>query len=230
MEENIIDLGSVNVPTSWDDVKLKTFQELERYYSDKDKDFDLREVLHIMIDKDIDYVNTLPINIAEKIMDKMSFLQTEPDIKEPTNKIEIDGEIYEVNIMEKMKTGEFVAANRIIDLDKFNYAAILAIICRKNGEIYDSKFEAEIFDKRLKMFEETPVTKIMPVLSFFLRSYVTLVALSQMYSETEDAVNLTLTDIEDSQKIGGLKKLYLRWQTKKLLKLLKSSSSTLRIH
>ena len=229
MEENIIDLGSVNVPTSWDDVKLKTFSELERYYSDKDKDFDLREVLHIMIDKDIDYVNTLPINIAEKIMDKMSFLQTEPDIKEPTNKIEIDGEIYEVNIMEKMKTGEFVAANRIIDLDKFNYAAILAIICRKNGEIYDSKFEAEIFEKRLKMFEETPVTKIMPVLSFFLRSYVTLVALSRMYSETEAAVNLTLTDIEDSQKIGGLKKLYLKWRTNKLLKLLKSSSSTLRI-
>ena len=230
MEENIIDLGSVNVPTSWDDVKLKTFSELERYYSDKDKDFDLREVLHIMIDKDIDYVNTLPINIAEKIMDKMSFLQTEPDIKEPTNKIEIDGEIYEVNIMEKMKTGEFVAANRIIDLDKFNYAAILAIICRKNGEIYDSKFEAEIFDKRLKMFEETPVTKIMPVLSFFLRSYVTLATLSQMYSETEDAVNLIQKDIEDSQKIGALKKLYLRWRTNKLLKSLKSNNSILRIH
>ena len=230
MEENIIDLGSVNAPTSWDDVKLKTFQELERYYSDKDKDFDLREVLHIMIDKDIDYVNALPINIAEKIMDKMSFLQTEPDIKEPTNKIEIDGEIYEVNIMEKMKTGEFVAANRIIDLDKFNYAAILAIICRKNGEIYDSKFEAEVFDKRLKMFERTPVTKIMPVLSFFLGCYVTLATLSQMYSETEDAVNLIQKDIENSQNVGALKKLYMRWQTKKLLKLLKSSSSTLRTH
>ncbi len=230
MEENIIDLGSVNVPTSWDDVKLKTFSELERYYSDKDKDFDLREVLHIMIDKDIDYVNALPINIAEKIMDKMSFLQTEPDIKEPTNKIEIDGEIYEVNIMEKMKTGEFVAANRIIDLDKFNYAAILAIICRKNGEIYDSKFEAEVFDKRLKMFEETPVTKIMPVLSFFLRSYATLVALSQMYSETEDAVNLIQKDIENSQNVGALKKRYLKWRTNKLLKSLKSNNSILRTH
>ena len=228
MEENIIDLGSVNVPTSWDDVTLRIFSELERYYSDKD--FDLREVLHIMIDKDIDYVNTLPINIAEKIMDKMSFLQTEPDIKEPTNKIEIDGETYEVNVIEKMKTGEFVAANRIIDMDKFNYAAILAIICRKNGEIYDSKFEAEIFDKRLKMFEETPVTKIMPVLSFFLHSYVTLATLSRMYSETEAAVNLIQKDIENSQNVGALKKLYLKWRMNKLLKSLKSNNSILRIH
>ena len=229
MEENIIDLGSVNVPTSWDDVTLRIFSELEKYYADKDKNFDLREVLHIMIDKDIDYVNALPINIAEKIMDKMSFLQTEPEIKEPTPKIEIDGETYEVNVMEKMKTGEFVAANRIIDMDKFNYAAILAIICRKNGEIYDSKFEAEIFEKRLKMFEDTPVTKIMPVLSFFLGCYVTLATLSQMYSQVEGAVSLTLTDIEDSQKIGGLKKLYLRWRTNKLLKLLKSNNNILRI-
>ena len=38
-EENVIDLGVWNVPTSWDEVTLKQYQEIERYYEDKDKDF-----------------------------------------------------------------------------------------------------------------------------------------------------------------------------------------------
>lgn len=229
MEENIIDLGEISVPISWDDVTLKTFSELERYYGDKDKDFDLREVLHIMIGKDIDYVNSLPINISEKIMDKMSFLQTEPPHKEPTNKVEIDGETYEVNIMEKMKTGEFVATDTIIKSDKYNYAAILAVICRKQGEIYDSKFEAEMFEDRVKMFESASVVKIIPVLSFFLSSYVTLATLSLLYSEVEEGISHTQKSIETSHNLGVFKKLYLSWQTKKLLKSLRSSSNTLQI-
>ena len=184
----------------------------------------------IMIDKDVDYVNSLPINIAEMIMDKMSFLQTSPNVNEQSNKIEIDGETYEVNVMEKMKTGEFVSANRAIESDKYNYAAILAIICRKQGEKYDSKFEAEEFEKRVKMFENTPITKIMPVLSFFLNSYITLETLSLMYSEVEDAISHIQKNIETSQNVGVLKKHYLKWRTNKLLKSLRSSNSISQTH
>lgn len=229
MEENIIDLGSIFVPTSWEDVKLKTFQELERYYADTDKEFDLREVLHIMIDKDIDYVNSLPINIAEKIMDKMSFLQTEPAKQEPSNKITIDGETYEVNVMEKMKTGEFVSTDTIIKSDKYNYAAILAIICRKKGEIYDSKFEAELFEDRVKMYENTPITKILPVISFFLQKWFVAETLSRMYSEVEGAISHIQKNIETSHKIGVFKKRYLNWRMNKLKKSLKSNKPILPI-
>lgn len=229
MEENIIDLGEITVPEKWEDVTLKMFQELERYYANTDKDFDLREVLHIMIRKDVDYVSNLPISISEKIMEKMSFLQTEPTPQKPTNKIEIDGETYEVNVMEKMKTGEFVATDTITKSDKYNYAAILAVICRKKGEIYDSKFEAEVFDDRVKMFEETSVMKIMPVLSFFLSSYAALATLSLMYSQVEEAVNHTQRDIEISRNVGVFKKLYLSWQARKLLKSLKSNNNFLQI-
>lgn len=228
--ENVIDLGEITVPEKWEDVTLKMFQELERYYANTDKDFDLREVLHIMIQKDVDYVSNLPISISEKIMEKMSFLQTEPAPQKPTNKIEIDGETYEVNVMEKMKTGEFVATDTITKSDKYNYAAILAVICRKKGEIYDSKFEAEVFDDRVKMFEETSVMKIMPVLSFFLSSYAALATLSLMYSQVEEAVNHTQRDIEISRNVGVFRKLYLNWQTRKLLKSLKSNNNFLQIH
>ena len=45
--ENVIDFGSWTVPTSWEEITLKQFQEIEKYYSNKDKDFDIRDVLHI---------------------------------------------------------------------------------------------------------------------------------------------------------------------------------------
>ena len=35
--ENVIDFGSWTVPSKWEDVTLKMFQEIEKYYSDKDR-------------------------------------------------------------------------------------------------------------------------------------------------------------------------------------------------
>ena len=42
--ENVIDFGKWTTPKSWDELTLKQFQEIEKYYSDKDKKFDVREV------------------------------------------------------------------------------------------------------------------------------------------------------------------------------------------
>ena len=142
--ENTIDLGKWSVPTSWDELDLKMFQEIERYYSDKDKEFDVREVLHIFTEHTTDDINSLPYEFVEKIMEKLSWLGEEPKFGEPTNKIIIDGITYQVNVQEKLRTGEFIAVDTILKNDKFNYAAILAILCRKEGEVYDSKFENEI--------------------------------------------------------------------------------------
>ena len=57
--ENVIDFGSWTVPTSWDELTLKQFQEIEKYYSNKDKDFDIREVLHIFTNKTEDEIKAL---------------------------------------------------------------------------------------------------------------------------------------------------------------------------
>ena len=55
-EEVIKDFGQITCPTKWEDVTLKKFQAIEAFYEDKGKDVDIREIVHIMIDKDIDYV------------------------------------------------------------------------------------------------------------------------------------------------------------------------------
>ena len=225
-EKDIIDFGEVSVPKSWEEIDLKTFQDIERYYADKDKQFNIIEVLHIVLNKDKDWVMSLPSEFLDIILEKLAFLQTQPEVKEPTNKIKIDGEEYVVNIMEKLKTGEYVAFDTVLKNDTHNYAAMLAILCRKPGEIYDSKFEAEVYENRVKMFEQQPITNILPICSFFLTLWVTLGKHSAMYSQVEEAINHTAKHIKTSKNLGVFRRFYMNWQIRKLRKSLKSSKRT----
>ena len=223
--ENVIDFGSWTVPTSWDELTLKQFQEIEKYYSNKDKDFDIREVLHIFTNKTEDEINELPIVFTNELMNKLMFLKDKPKDYEPSNFIDIDGVRYGINIMEKLKTGEFVAIDTILKSDPHDYISILAVLCRKNGEIYDSKFEAELFEERQKLFAKQPIMKIMPLISFFLNLYIVRMTHSQLYSEVEEGLNLIQQNIDSSENLGVFKRHSLNSQMKKLRKLLKSNKS-----
>lgn len=225
MDKNIIDLGSVTVPTSWNDVTLKMYSDIERYYSDKDKEFNILDVIDILIDKDRDYVMSLPQEFLENILEKLSFLQTSPEEKEPVNYIEIDGERYTVHTENKLKVGEYVAADTAMKGDKHNYAAFLAILCRKDGELYDSKFENEVLEDRIKMWEKQPVTKILPVVGFFLNLYIILQMPTLLSSKVMEAIDLTRKDIETLQKNGAVSKRSMKSAMKKLKKLEKSIST-----
>ena len=167
MEENKIDFGEITVPSSWNDITLKKYQEIEAFYDESQDNFNVMDVLHIMIDKDIDYINSLPAEFLDIILDKLSFLTEKPDFGEPTNKITIDGELYTVHFENQLKVGEYIAADTILKNDKHNYAALLAILCRKDGELYDSKFENEVIEERIKLFEKQPVLKVMGLIQFF---------------------------------------------------------------
>lgn len=223
--ENIIDLGSIDVPTSWNDISLKKFSDIERYYEDKDKDFDVREVLHILTDKSIDYINMLPAEFLDDILSKLTFLNKRPEEKQPTNEISIDGCTYKVNTMEKLKTGEYVSVDTVMKADKHNYAAILAILCRKEGEIYDSKFEAEVLEDRIKMFERQPVVNVLAIVGFFLQSYIVSVTPTLLSSKVEEALDLTRKNIESSHRNGEISKRSMKSAMKKLKKLEKSIKS-----
>lgn len=220
-----INLGSWNVPTSWDEITLKQFQDIDNYYKDKERKFDVRDVIHILTNKTIDEVNQLPVEFLEIIFDKLSFMNEQPVVGEPTNKIELDGVTYQVHIMNKLKTGEYVAVDSVVKTDAANFAAILAIICRKEDEIFDSKFENEILEDRIKMFENAPITKVLPVMNFFINCYILSETPSQLYSTIEEEINLTRQNIQDSVKNGGHTKLFSRWQMRKLRKLEKSLKS-----
>ena len=223
--DNGLDMGIWNVPRNWDEVTLKQYQEIEEYYADKDRKFDIRDVLHIFCNKTIDEVNALPISFTAKIMDILSFLETAPKVDKASAVIKIDGEVYQCNVMEKMKTGEYLAIDTIIKSNPHDYSSMFAVLCRKSGEIFDSKFEAEVFDKRKEMFERQSITKIMPLISFFLNLFLQLKIPFLLYSQAEEELNLIQRSINDSQKIGVFKRRYLNLRMKKLRKLLQSSKS-----
>ena len=225
MEDNIIDYGVWTCPKSWDGITLKKYQDIETFYEGKDK-HDVRDIIHILCDKTTDEVNALPLEFLDEIMENMLFLNEAPKIEKPSNIIEIDKEKYQVNIMEKLKTGEWVAFDTVLKNDRHNYAAMLAILCRKEGEIFDSKFEAEIFEDRVKLFEKQPITKILPIISFFMVCYMTLEKHSQLYTQVEAVANHILSNIETSEKLGAFKKRYLKWRVKKLIKSIKQNKNT----
>lgn len=225
-KEIIKDFKEWKVPTRWEDLTLKTYEDIERYYKDGDKEFNVIDVLDILTDKSRDEINELPAEFLEIILTHLSFLATQPKVDEPSNKIVIDGETYAVNVMEKLKVGEYVAVDTILKNDRHDYASILAILCRKQGEVYDSKYEAEIFEDRKKMFEEQPVIKILPIVNFFLQLYATSEIPSLLSSKVENAIDHIQQNIATSDRIGVFKKYYLNWRMKKLRKSLKSIKCT----
>lgn len=223
--ENRIDLGEIIVPDSWDKITLKMYSDIERYYADKNESFDVRKVLHIFTGKSEDEINAIPLEFLEKIMSHLSFLQEPIKEEDSRNWVDIDGIRYTVHTENKLKTGEYVAADSIIKNDPHNYAALMAILCRKDGELFDSKFENEVLESRIKLFEEQPVTKILPICTFFLRLYVISIAPSLLSLKVQEAISQERENIWNLRKSGALSILSTRSVMRKLRKLEKSISS-----
>lgn len=221
-DKNIIDYGELNIPESWNDVTLKQYQEIEKYYENKDEGFDVLSVIDILTGKDKDYIKSLPMEFLDIILDKLSFLTVSPQTPEPSNKITIDKETYTIHFENQLKVGEYIAADSILKSDKHNYAALLAILCRKEGEAYDSKFENEVIEDRIKFWEKQPVTKVLNLITFFLQLANLLYLPTLLSSQVEEAISLTRNHIETSHKNGEISKRSMKSAMKKLTKLEKS--------
>ena len=219
------DFGEWKVPQSWDDLTLGKFQELERLYDgeeDKERKFDVRDVLDLMTDRTKDEINELPIEFTDSLLRKMYWLHEQPDFGKPSNKITIDGETYTVHTENEMKFGEYVALDTAMKGDKHNYAAMLAILCRKDGEVFDAKFENEILPSRIEFWKNVSVMKVMPIVSFFLELSSMSLQVSQLSLEVQEGINHILKHIETSKRNGVFSALYTKWQVRKLKKLQKS--------
>ena len=219
--EEIIDLGSISIAERWDDIDLLTYQKIEKFYEEDDKT-DIIELMSIVTGKDKDFLMSLPFEYIEILINKMSFLTTLPEEKEATNKIIIDGEEYIINFQNKLRTGEYIAAETMLKEDKRNYAAILAILCRKKDELYDSHFENEILEDRIKLFEKQPVTKILQLIGFFLKLWAILEMPTQLSLKVKEEINLELENIQNLRKNGDLSARSTKRLTKKLQKLKES--------
>lgn len=207
-KEILYDFGEWTIADKWEDVSLKQFVELMRLNDSGIRD--IRDVIAILSDHTKDEINMLPIDFIESMMARLTFLNKAPEL-DNSNQIEIDGETYFVNVMEKLKTGEFVDINTAIQSDSLNYAAFLAILCRKKDEVYDDDFIANKLDERIEMYNNQPITKILPVIGFFLNLYrISKTPSQNCMTEIQQTANQLLKDTETSLRSGGYKKLSLK--------------------
>lgn len=209
------------IPTSWDEVTLDTFINLQALYKDDYKP-SFTEIISVLSNIKKEELNNYPALIIEKVMDNLTFLST-PITNETNNTITINGERYIVNTEEELLFGEYVDAQTILDADRSNFKAILGILCRKEDEVYNDVFIAKKLNKRIEMFGQQPITKVYPIISFFLNKWILSPQNMKSYSEKLlDHTNQLVMSIEDSLKNGTGKKSFLNSPMRKLKKLKKS--------
>ena len=224
-KNNNENLGKWVLPTRWKDVTLGQFAELEKLYNGSASEgaIDQIDIISILSGKDRDEVMNLPLEFMETMMVHLVFLETQPEIGDATDRVEIDGETYIINYKEKLKFGEYVDFDQLMKSNPNDYPSMFAIICRKEDEAYDSEYISSEFQKRVEMFARQPVTKMLPLIAFFLRRYQILEQCFQASLGIKEAINLTLDNIQTFATSGvgtGLRSYLLTRKFKKLRKLI----------
>lgn len=219
-----MDFGKITIPTKWSEVTLKQFQELMKIYNQEDKD--ILDILSLFTQKSKKELRQMPSEFIETMLVHLQFMNTKLEV-EPSSQIDIDGKIYRINYTEKLKFGEFVDVETLIKEDKYNWAAILAMLCRLEGEIYDDDFIANQLDERIKMYESLPIDRALQLINFFLKlklRYITYSLRSLTLKEAREAAESLVQSIRDSVKDGAgtkLNSIYAKIELRKLEKQLK---------
>ena len=190
-----INLGQYHVAESWEDVTLLQWQNYVRNASSKeDNSVDIISTLETFSDIPRSIINQIPTDLFEKVIERLKWIKDTPD-QTPSQSVEISGETYTINVMEKLKVKEYLDINTVIENDKFNYSMIFAILCRKQGEEYDEEFIADKLPDRLEMFEQMNCVDGMKLIAFFLTCWVEL--------ETRSKNSLVAKTIkEDAQRLA----------------------------
>ena len=87
---------------------------------------------------------------------------------EPSNIVELNGEIYKIDYLKDLKTLEYIDANMTLKEDSYNFGQLLAILCRKDNEVYDDDFIANKLDDRIELFNNASIVKTKPLIDFFV--------------------------------------------------------------
>ena len=215
--------------------------------NEKDEKYNItdKDLLKCFTNFDMDKYDVLPVELYNSIMSNFSFVLEDMPQWKPSNHLSYNGMEFVVNDKEALKVKEYEDAEMILRNNIYDYPSLLAVLCRKVtgtktdnvtglswevNEVYDSEFANKIFDARREMFAKMPITKVMPLIGFFLTKGLSSTNLSQNYLTTI-AQNLydTLQVIEDSQKSMGLRRLFILPQMIKLRKWKKYIKTTFSI-
>ena len=189
-----------NVPESWDDVTLGQYEKWFDYVADsKMKEVELVSLISTI---PFDLLSTLPLSFYTEVLNMVSFAFAGNDFK-PSNKIVID---------------DAVEATFEEEGNDSRLSEILAIVCLKKGEKYDSK----ILKERKKLFQDLKMNEVFPLLAFFLQLRKNLLMITTFYSKVVEQANQFASLIRTSAENGDGIRLLPKLQMMKYRSLMKS--------
>lgn len=241
--EAVVDYGEITVPEKWEDVTLGMFSEYMRVTAPQDEDkkeyvdLDAVTLLNVFCGIPREKAEVMPVEVVEAILSRMTFVEEPPLQQQPRNYIMDGDRKMFVNFYDAMKVKEWEDVQSVIRNDPYNYAAMLAILCRRRtlietdhvtglvrekNEEYTSEFANELFDARKEWFSKRPVTEVMPLLSFFLLRFAAYSEYSAASLEAlKEQVGLYARSIEDSVNSMELPRFSRKALTRRLRKLRK---------
>lgn len=225
--KSIIDLGKINLPSSWNEVTLGIAVAYSKAASEDISDYEkLVKAAAAFSQKDEDFIKNLPLPILEKILEKLKFILStkKEENVEPTNSIKIDGETYSINFANQLRVGEFVALETAMKQSPNSYLPqALAILCRRDGELYDSRFENEILPNRIEFWKQQKFVDVKPLIDFFLNKYEIFKKTLVISSTIKQLKSHIVEDLENLLNDGEALEQCTVWQKMRLKKLLKST-------
>ena len=165
--------------------KLEAKKNKQEAPNEKDEKYTLtdKDILKIFTNFDISKYDILPVELYESIMSNFAFLIEDMPVTKPSKELYYNDIHFVINDMESLKVKEYEDADMVMRNNIYDYPSLLAILCRECkgkktdhvtgctyliNEDYDTEFANHIFDARREMFANMPMTKVMPLISFFL--------------------------------------------------------------
>lgn len=165
--------------------KLEAKKNKQEAPNEKDEKYTItdKDILRIFTNFDISKYDILPVELYEAIMSNFSFLVEDMPQMKPSKELFFNNVHFVINDMEALKVKEYEDADMVLRNNQYDYPSLLAILCRECkgkktdhvtgityliNEDYDTEFANHIFDARREMFSNMPMTKVMPLISFFL--------------------------------------------------------------
>ena len=176
--------------------KAQAMRDKTEMPNEKDEKYNItdKDLLKCFTDFDMDKYDVLPVELYNSIMSNFSFVLEDMPQWKPSNHLSYNGMEFVVNDKETMKVKEYEDAEMILRNNIYDYTSLLAVLCRKVtgtktdnvtglswevNEVYDYEFANKIFDARREMFAKMPITKVMPLIGFFLTKGLISTSLSQ---------------------------------------------------
>lgn len=165
----------INVPQSWEDIKLGFY---ETFYKVKPVSARERIAFVATVCKvEPETMLSWPAEVFDTIVGYVGFL-FEDNPRPASPYITVDGVKYIVPIEEVLTLGAWVDADEAQKAETAVLSTVLAIVCRPAGETYDYNNN----EKRAAMFAALPVSEVLGVLAFFLQCVNVLRSRTAAYS------------------------------------------------